>query len=51
MTSEEKTFNSHKAIELIKYGIPEECEQMMKQIILQPYLAKNGKGYFTTDSL
>jgi hypothetical protein len=51
MTLEEKTAIGLKALELNKQGKPEECERMMKQIPLQPYLAKFAKEHFGADFL
>jgi len=51
MTLEEKTAIGLKALELKKQGKLEECEKVMKQIPLQPYLAKIAKDYFGADCL
>ena len=46
MTMEEEVAIALKAFELKKQGRPEECERMLKQIPLQPYLAKFVKDHF-----
>jgi hypothetical protein len=51
MTLEEKTAIGLKALELKDQGKPEECERMMRQIPLQPYLAKFAKDHFGADFL
>ena len=51
MTQEEEAAIIIKAIELKKQGKPEECERMMKQIPLPPYLAKFAKDHFEADFL
>jgi hypothetical protein len=51
MTQEEEAAIIIKAIELKKQGKPEECERMMKQIPLPPYLAKFAKDHFGPDFL
>jgi hypothetical protein len=51
MTLEEQTAITLKAFELKDQGKPEECEQMLKHIPLQPYLAKFAKEHFGADFL
>jgi hypothetical protein len=51
MTQEEEAAIIIKAIELKEQGKPEECERMMKQIPLPPYLAKFAKDHFEADFL
>ena len=51
MTLEEQAAIALKAFELKDQGKPEECERMLKQIPLQPYLAKFAKDYIGADFL
>jgi hypothetical protein len=51
MTLEEKTAIGLQALELKKQGKLEESDRMMKQIPLQPYLAKFAKDHFGADFL
>ena len=51
MTLEEEVAIGLKALELKKQGKLKEYEQTMKQIPLQPYLAKIAKDYFGADCL
>ena len=51
MTMEEEAAIALKAFELKNQGKPEECERMLKQIPLQPYLAKFAKDHFGADFL
>ena len=51
MTMEEQAAIGLKAFELKKQGKLEESERMMKQIPLQPYLAKFAKEHFGADFL
>jgi hypothetical protein len=46
MTQEEEAAIIIKAVELKKQGKLEECERMMKQLPLPPYLAKFAKDHF-----
>jgi len=46
MTLEEQAAITLKAFELRDQGKPEECDRMLKQIPLQPYLAKFIKDHF-----
>jgi hypothetical protein len=48
---EEEAAIGLKALELKKQGKLEECEQMMKQLPLPPYLAKFAKDHFEPDFL
>ena len=45
MTQEERAAIALKAFELKNQGRPEECEQMLRQLPLQPYLAKFVKDH------
>jgi hypothetical protein len=51
MTLEEEAAITLQALELKKQGKLEESDRMMKQIPLQPYLAKIAKDYFGADCL
>ena len=51
LTMEEEAAIALKAFELKNQGKPEECERMLKQIPLQPYLAKFAKDHFGADFL
>ena len=51
MTLEEEAVIALQAFELKKQGKLEEYERMLKQIPLQPYLAKFAKEHFGTDFL
>ena len=51
MTLEEKTAIGLKALELKKQGKLDEYMKTMKQIPVQPYIAKIVKDYFGTDNL
>jgi hypothetical protein len=51
MTLKEQATIALKAFELKDQGKPEECERMLKQIPLQPYLAKFAKDYIGADFL
>jgi hypothetical protein len=51
MTLEEKSAIGVKAIEFKKQGNLDEYERLMKQIPLQPYLAKFAKEHFGADFL
>ena len=46
MTMEEEVAIALKAFELKDQGRPEECERMLRQIPLPPYLAKFIKDHF-----
>ena len=51
MTMEEQAAIALKAFELKEQGKPEECERMIKQTPLQPYLAKFVKDHLGSDFL
>jgi len=51
MTQEEEVAIGLKALELKKQGKLDECMAMMKQIPIEPYIAKIIKDYFGADSL
>ena len=51
MTMEEQSVIALKAFELKDQGKPDECKRMLKQIPLQPYLAKFVKDHLGADFL
>ena len=51
MTMEEEAAIALKAFELKDQGKPDECEQMLKKLPLQPYLAKFVKEHLGADFL